>query len=680
MYLNKTSRRSPGQPARSWIRQSFFLGEAGDREDLDLFNRFYSYAEDKYVDTSFGGARCMNPLPQYSPATDPRAIPKWDPTAVNRINNLTNWQGLGYWYSDSIEDTQQIIHIRFGMPKHNSLTTYLTGFYNSDMAKLARTGRVDNKIAYYAGRAFGYVVLLRFLPITLMTFAVSTATNAVRFLSGKSRSSYVYLNPTMPLYWTAVSNIVNEVSTRDGLIKPAISKTDSELYGSDAYMATDSDRQEYATKMPDIFRANGSIDIPAFANKAMRRAIRRRKLMEQAIKNGASVEEYLTMAYRTNLKNGSDEGMGLNALQEKWLSTTLGDPSVDTTHGADGVPDYPPSVIEQANDPNAKSADVRDWSSINTNYFGRLLEFGEASLNDGNEFANFRVEYTGPAGESFTNSVQQSEIQSKINGMSASSRSAEFSLGGGNIVGGAVGAVMGQIKDAVGSFLTGALDSINVTGLFALAGSAYSVIPQHWMDAQASLPRMTYKMRLVSHSGNPYSRLMNVRVPLAMVLAGALPLATGPQSYQAPFHLELYDRGHAQTRYGIITDLSIERGVSNLGFTLNGEPLAVDVSFTVIDMTNVMMMPITRGSTLDPIKAFFDDDSIFTDYMNILAAASLEDQIYVSSKLNIRLTKTLNAWRNTFSAANHAMYLANTIPGKFISAFFLGVGQQEPQP
>ena len=676
MLLNRRTRNSMHGPDRSWIGKSFFLSGTSDLADRDSEYRFYNYAIDKYVDSSLGGGASINPIPQLTPSVDPRAIPRWKYHGNENntpIHNPDSFSGIGQYYSEAYEDPQQIINIRFGLPQFNSLTTFFTGFYNAEASMIASNGRVSSMMLYWGGRAFGFVLQLKFLPITLLAAAASFTADAIKWLSGKSRSQYYYLKPSMPLYWTAVSNIVNEISVRSGLIKPVFSKDEEAIIGSDAYTNTEDEVSAMSKLMPDIFRANGSVDVPAIINKAQRRAVKRRKLMNEAIKKNLSIEDYVKSVYTGNLSNNKgDEGIGLVEMQDRWFNSGLGNKyegGDETQEANDVIPPY----VEIATDPN--KPDNTDWTAINNNYFKRLFDFTQAGLNDGNEFLNFRVDYTGPSDESFSNSVTQSDIQSKINGMSSSSRNTNFSVAGGNIMDNAV--VQGVISGAK-DFLAGVADQFNVSGLYALAGSAFAVIPQHWDQSSASLPRMNYKVRLVAPHGNPISRLINIHIPLATLLAGALPIASGPQSFKSPFILELYDRGRAQTRLGIIDSLSVSRGVSNLGYTLEGEPLAVDISFSVVDLTNVMTLPIAMNSTLNPTKALFDDDNAYTDYMNVLASASLPDQIYSSTKLNIRMTKTLNAWRNTFSASNHAMYLSNTLPGRLASAFYLGLGQQVP--
>jgi len=132
------------------------------------------------------------------------------------------------------------------------------------------------------------------------------------------------------------------------------------------------------------------------------------------------------------------------------------------------------------------------------------------------------------------------------------------------------------------------------------------------------------------------SQLTNIYIPLAMILAGALPHAAGRQAYTQPFLCELYDQGRAVTRCGIIESLQITRGVSNLGFTKNKDMLAVDVQFSVKDLSSVMYVPIQIGS-IDPFETINVHDSTYSDYMATLGSATLGEQIYRGQKLKLRV-------------------------------------------
>jgi hypothetical protein len=137
----------------------------------------------------------------------------------------------------------------------------------------------------------------------------------------------------------------------------------------------------------------------------------------------------------------------------------------------------------------------------------------------------------------------------------------------------------------------------------------------------------------VSPYGNPISQLLNLYIPLSMLLAGALPLATGKQSYTSPFLCQLFDKGRCQTRLGIIDSLSITRGTGNLGFDNEGHAMAIDITFTVKDLSSIMYMPIAEGFSLNPLNGIFDDDTVFSDYMAVISGMSLNDQTYRMRKL-----------------------------------------------
>src|SRR5690606_23738872 len=102
---------------------------------------------------------------------------------------------------------------------------------------------------------------------------------------------------------------------------------------------------------------------------------------------------------------------------------------------------------------------------------------------------------------------------------------------------------------------------------------------------------------------------------------GALPLSTGQHSYTSPFLCQLFDRGRAQTRLGMIDSISITRGMHNLAFNRIGEPMSVEVSFSVVELSNILHMPIAKS--FNPItdlslSSIFDNESLYHDYIATL--------------------------------------------------------------
>jgi hypothetical protein len=210
-------------------------------------------------------------------------------------------------------------------------------------------------------------------------------------------------------------------------------------------------------------------------------------------------------------------------------------------------------------------------------------------------------------------------------------------------------------------------------------------------------------------------------IPLAMLLAGALPLSTGKQSYASPFLVELYDKGRCQTRLGMIDSLTINRGVGNMGWNSDGQCLGMEVSFSVIDMSSVMHMPISAGFNFNTAVStvaggiaggiggagvggvigslagpagtvaggaagglagaalgaasglgVFDEDTVFSDYMNVLGSVGLADQIYQMRRFKRNLTQKLVAFDSWKSVSHMASFAGDMLPSRIISAFYRG--------
>lgn len=651
------------QDAR-WVRQSFLVNEQ-DLAKVDQQNRIFTSASLKFVDTAPGGNFAINPPPQFTRYCDVRV-----PGRYARNQESGHASGLGRYYSEAIDDNQQIIYMRFGVPQYNSLTTFFTGFYNTGAGQLARTGRATGAF-YLLGRAAGFVVSIMSWKI----LAVHLLGVGLRFAMNKPSSKFYYLKPAMPLYWNAVNTMVNHIAVNRGIV-PRFGGADSQKLDG-GYEFNDAAIQRLSALMPDIFKGKGGVDVYAIANRAMRLARKHQKLMEQALdtSGGLSNADLSARIQQVEQQTLSDnDGANYATYLQKWTATSVSQPKAGTAAPTDEVPTTP--------------TDQQHW-------WDKLGEFFEAELDDGSAFASFRVNATGPIGESFSNNVTESEIANKINSMSSSARSTNFTFAGGNLVGGAIGTVVGSVMGAIKDVVAGAADSLSISGLAALGGAAFVDIPKHWESSQAQLPRASYTIQLVSPYGNPISQLLNLYIPLCMLLAGALPLSTGKQSYTSPFLCELYDRGRCQTRLGMIDSLSITRGTGNFGFDNEGHPMAIDVSFSVVDMSSVLHMPIAEGIDFGNLAAgaiagglaggatgavagaaaasgIFDDDTVFTDYMAILSGMGLADQIYSLRKLKLSITQKMTAWDSHFSLSHAANWAADTWPGRLASVFYKG--------
>ena len=318
------------------------------------------------------------------------------------------------------------------------------------------------------------------------------------------------------------------------------------------------------------------------------------------------------------------------------------------------------------------------------------------------------MEHTGTVSESFSNSATEPEISSKLNGLSSGARQARFSSADGQTG-------IEFIDDMLqmgGAFIEGIASAVNLQGLLAFSGSAIADIPKMWDSSSADLPKSDYQIKLRTPYGNDYSRFTDLFIPLSMLLAGSLPISTGKQSYTSPFLCEVYDKGRTQTRLGMIQNLQISRGEGNLGWTRDMKPLGINVSFSVMDLSSIMHMPITAGFDLsdavelagaaglaaraanatsvggvigraggalglaagtDFAKGFFDSDTIYSDYLATLASLSLTEQVYAMQKLRINMTRQFSSMNTWFSASHFTNWVMGSAPARLISAKAVGM-------
>lgn len=688
---------------KQWVKRSFLIGRSDLIEDEVVF-RYFTTAALKFNNTTPGGAQEVNPLPQFTRNCDIA------PPGPNR----SGVGELGIVYSEVFDDNAQRIHMRFGVPNFNSLTTFFSGCYNISAGRIARTGRGPG-LAFEIGKTVGLVVPL-FFPVLIIA---TLAGYAGRFFLDKPSSKYYSLKPTMPLYWHAVQTIVNMIAVNRGIVPRVFGddETQKKLSGQYEWGGPNSlEAKNLHNLAPDIFNDNGSVNVHAFATKYQRLERAQQRLIEAAAAKDSSnpLKQVMSALSPSNLLSAKQPDW--NKYIKAWYEgPSLGSVGNGTTLGDLG-----------ASETLDKKALAKDPS---------FLDFYTSEVDDGSAWVTFRVNYTGSASESFSNSVGDSEIKGTIDGMSAKGRQSNFNFMGGNIDGGLIDSTLGALVGGAKNLLAGFAEGVGVQGLGMLAGGAFIDIPKIWQSSSAQMNRTSYTLHLAVPYNNPVCQLIGIDVPLAMLLAAALPLSTGRQSYTSPFLCEIYDRGRCQTRLGIIESLSITRGTGNMGFMPDGTAMGIDVNFTVADLSSVMHMPITSAfnmnstdalgnlgaavggttgaiagaagagvvgaaaggtagaaggelfgkgagfvldsakSAISTIGSLFDDETVFTDYMAVLSGMGLRDQIYKLPKLKLRLTRVATDWDTWMSKANYASIMADSISGRLLSIAYTGTAK-----
>ena len=644
-----------------WVKQSFLVSDIQlDDISSDSVNRYWSSAKHKFTDTRMGGNIGINSRPQFTRYSDIREKGRLTNRNDVSIESVNGDYGMGRYYSEAIDDNAQTIYLRFGMPQHNSLVDFFSKVFDPELSSLTRTGRATSTW-YSIGKAVGTVMAVVAFPVLSATIITG---RLIRMFFTRPTSKYYTLKPTMHLYWSTVNTLVNTIAINKGIM-PRIfddngvveavtgggNNKDQQIgttYRFDKEML-----QKLHNMMPDMFDENFGIDVFAMATRAQR------------ISNNLFNEDYDKYDVGTASKFvGYVEKDGQNKLNQPIGRDTL----TNTINRNMQAMTFVNWFKEKVSTFSYYSASSKDDTSMemnpkaddkNKSGVENFASYFDAEFRQGAQFAVFKVDNTGSASEAFSNSSVESDLSKKYNDTVSQSREAKFSMGGGNITGSAMETLVKGAMGAAVDVVKGALDGVTMnlfSGLAGLAGTGYIDIPKHWQSSTAQLTRNSYTIQLVSPYGNPISQMQNIYIPLAMLMAGALPLSTGAQSYGSPFLCQLFDRGKCQIQTGMIESLSITRGTANLPFNNRGQAMALDVSFTVADFSSIMHMPISTGSIFSSSPTI-DEDNILMDYLAVLAGQDIYSQIYALPKAKLNFAKRIASLNKLTSPAYWASFV-----------------------
>lgn len=710
--------------------------------------RFVSLADSTFEEAGIGSNVAINPLPQFTRYADVRSTGLAGTKDQVEVARGSTNIGMGHYYAEAFNSTQHTIHMRFGVPEYNSMISFFTGFFSTSMANDVRSGGIIYKTFYAVAEGAATLVALVHWRLVL---GVLIAGKLYRFLFNKPATKYYYLRPTMGKYWMAVNTMFNQIvvykrmtpinqeivdvtpsqnqvttATTNALLdyfKDFTYKDDvtGNLY-FDVYkiagrhtfrlnQVNDILKDKLANygydEMVDYLEAMGSRSWAGDPNVDSRlRYSRAADEIKEAIKSVSprGIKEWIVTNEQVGFgtsRLGEDTSTGVasagvQGLRNPIWSNNGFEAAQTVTEVKDGKEETRSNIDDIGNSSKFLQTDGKGMSYVEPRITSTramqeetkqaatsFIDLMEVEFEDGTAFATFRVDNPGSADESWSNQTGESSISSAFNSISAKARDVTFNLMGGNIDNGIITGVI----DAAKGLLHGALDSFHLSGLLSLGGAAFVDIPQQWENSSANLPRMNYTMQLFTPYGNPIGQLLYVHLPMCMLLAAALPISTGHQSYTSPFLLELYDRGRAQTRLGIMDSLSFTRGTTELPFNKDRQFMSVDVSFSVKDLSSIMHMPLSTAAyspleLINPIKnaasvidTLIGEDNVYNDYLHVLAGASLYQSVYRGQKLRDNVG-VLRQRSMSLSSMSHWASWLHTTPIGLLDIFHRGTERQ----
>lgn len=633
-----------------WAQSAFLVSDSYMENSTDATNRYWTPANNAFIDTRLGGSLGINARPQFTPYSDIRSKGRIKDRNDVTLDYVGGNYGEGRYYYEAIESNAQTVYMRMGVPQFNSLTKFFSNAFDANAASLVKTGRGLNSW-YTLGKVVGTVVSFTAFPALSMTLL---AGRMLTTFFSRPTSKFYRLKPTMHLYWSAVNTLVNTIAINKGLMPRFLMDETADQSIGNPYKLDNGFMENLHNLMPDIITSSNGFDTFAIANKAQRMANKLFKADYDRLNNG-SPTDYTGFIQKSNqapVSHPPGEHSLVNFIRDHLM---FGYYTRD--EGSDPRLELDPKVDPDTGEEVTKPADG-------------FLNYFDAELQEGSQFAIFKVDHTGTVSESFSNAVVESDLSNKFNSTSSQVREARFSFADGNMTGTALEDMVKGAMGAVSDVVSGALSSVGMDGMFAalkgLAGNGFLDIPKHWQSSSVSLPHISYSMQLISPYGNAVSEMQNIFIPLSMIMATVMPLSAGKQAYNSPFLVQLYDRGRCQTQLGIVDQLSISRGTCNLPFTNRGKVKAIDVNFSVIDLSSIMHMPISTGS-LFGMNSTLDEDNILMDYLAVLAGQDIYSQIYAMPKAKLNLAKKIRDFQKLQSPAYWASLINEETPTGLIT-------------
>lgn len=680
----------------AWVRQAMFIpGRTRTTSKLENIAKSEQFSEQslQFADTSLGGNKSINPKPQFTLNADPNVDSLLSKRSNFAKSDRNSSMGMGRYYGESIDRRQQRIFMQYGIPRHNSLSGFFGGYYNVDQGNLANTGRVKSLLSTI-GKYVGYVILLPVLPF--LAAGVLVYKGVVGGLLGMPLGKFYSMSPAMPLYWSSVTNIVNVLAVN----LEVIAGVDSDQIkigdaGPESPGMTAAQNKEMNRLLPDIMRndgdGGGGINIKGVATRYQRLSnAHQRKFSEiyQAAGSDeearAAIQKYLEAdpsAFTVESEASMGESIKAYLDSENNQQTTL-ESNLLSAGGKDAKTKLK-SISEQERaikDFRAAQArgvnTIRNGSKLDTSWFGlnnfydKLKDTMLAEARQGSDFISFAVNDTGTVSESFTNTSKASDVAESMNQTSSSARNKIFNMAGGNIGDGMAADALEFLGSGIKSLVENTADMVGLSGLAALGGKAFVDIPEFWESSSVTMPSESFTMELRTPYGNTMSILTNILVPLACILAGVAPRSTGKASYTGPFLCKLWSKGKSQVQLGIIDSLSITRGTGNVGFNVNGLATGIDVTFTVLNLSKMLHVPISAEvGVLDQFGfSQFDEDSNFTDYMAVLSSLGMIEQHSKFNNWRLKRARASANFDSWLSIDNFSQWALSGTTGSIIKA------------
>lgn len=324
--------------------------------------------------------------------------------------------------------------------------------------------------------------------------------------------------------------------------------------------------------------------------------------------------------------------------------------SIMSTFGVNGVKQVNENGEEVVNENGeivlvpTKNFQYGTTSSTEENSFtDKIIEFTENALSNYN-FVQFYIDPSSSDSENLSNEAGDSMLKGIFDNGQNMFKEMGFLMNSGGI-GSANNDTMSKLQDFTSGAMQSLSDHISGNSLTGVLGRILSlssnvvrgdnvIFPKIYQNSDYS-KSYTFTVHLKTPYGNRLSYFLDICVPLMHLLALGIPRQSSANTYSSPFLVKAYVEGSFTCNMGLVTSMSISRGVNDSFMSVDGLPSEVDVTITLEDL----YCELTMSPQSSPL--LFINNTSLIEYLSVTCGISLitpnlktKASTFVSSVLN----------------------------------------------
>lgn len=276
---------------------------------------------------------------------------------------------------------------------------------------------------------------------------------------------------------------------------------------------------------------------------------------------------------------------------------------------------------------NLKSADEDDSKSPLEALYDTLTNM---------QYVRFCVDPSSGFTESYSNETGTSMLKSAFDNGSDMLKEVAFLVNSGGSE--EIGDNLTTLANAATDTISQSLNGNNVTSILSrilnLTGNVVKGENVIMPDIYKSSSRPTtysFTVHLKAPYGSKFGLYMDNLVPLMHLICLAIPKQATANTYSSPFLVKAFMDGVCNINLGMITDMQVNKSVSEQSWTVDGMPNEIDVSFTIADLYSDLSMSPQQNPIL-----FLQNTSLIEYLANTCGMSLVYPQI--GTKINLAMT------------------------------------------